>query len=387
MDTEFAQNYDPLDPETLINPYPIYERLREHAPIFWHKRMKSWVLSRYDDCKEVLRNYQLFARDRRRIGKDIPDVKHNLQSLDPPNNKSLRNLMIKAFNSQDIEKIKNHIHVLISEILNKQAAKNRFNFMTEVSAPLSLRTTSILLGVKEPNLKIYMDISDAIAHQMDSGLKPEYADPGNKARMRLNEFVDVWFTNEQDSGILPFIRKNKKDVKIPEYYIRNTTATMFNASFGTLYAAFGNIVFTLLKNPDVLTLLKDNSLFNSGINELIRFDGPAQATSRFAVETMTLGGEVISKGDSVITLLASANHDPRMFPQPESIVLHRSKNPHLAFGWGVHACLGKLFGELAIQELIKSLQETPKILNLVDKPRRRETATVRCIDDLPVSYK
>ncbi|MEB3057451.1 cytochrome P450, partial [Bacillus pseudomycoides] len=105
--------YDPLDPETLLNPYPIYKKLRENAPVYWHEGMKSWVLTRYDDCKEVLRNHEVFTTDRRRVGVEIPDVRHNVQSLDPPDNIPLRNLLTRAFNSQDINNVREKIHVLI----------------------------------------------------------------------------------------------------------------------------------------------------------------------------------------------------------------------------------------------------------------------------------
>lgn len=384
--TKTELQYNPLDPETLNNPYPIYHQLRENSPVFWHEGMKSWVLTRYEDCREVLRNHELFARDLRRIGAEIPDIKNNLQTLDPPANMPLRNLMIKAFNSQDIESIRRRVHDLIEDIYKKQASNKEFDFMKEVSAPLSLSLTCILLGIEEPDLESIVEISDGIAYQMDSGLVPENVELGNSARKKLNELVEGWLVAEEQPGILSYIRKNSQKANIPEHYVRNTTGTMFTASFGTLYASFGNALLVLLEHPDILNQFKNQELLDSGVDELIRYDGPATGTSRFAVEETKIGDTTIKPGEIVLTLLAAANRDPEVYPDPDRIILNRSAKPNLGFGWGPHSCVGTLFGKLAIQQLIVCLLESPRRLQLVSEPKRRNTATVRCIDVLPVSF-
>lgn len=222
---------------------------------------------------------------------------------------------------------------------------------------------------------------------MDSGLAPENAEPGNRARQQLNELVDVWLTTESQSGIIPYIKQNSQKSELPHHYVRNTTGTMFNATFGTLYAAIGNVVLTLLEHPDVLDRLKDKTLLDTGADELLRFDGPAQGTSRFCVEKTMIGDTEIQRGDIVLTLFAAANRDPEVFPQPNDIILDRQKNQHLSFGWGPHICTGSLFGKLAIKELITCLLDSPKQLRLIETPTRRKTATVRCIDVFPVSFQ
>ncbi|WIY58953.1 cytochrome P450 [Bacillus arachidis] len=378
--------YDPLDPETLLNPYPIYKKLRENAPVYWHEGMKSWVLTRYDDCKEVLRNHEVFTTDRRRVGVEIPDVRHTVQSLDPPDNIPLRNLLTRAFNSQDINNVREKIHVLIKDIFKKHKSINEFDFMREVSAPLALSMTAITLGVDEPNLDSFLEISEAITRQMDSGLRPENIEPGNQAREKLNTLVGEWFAAEDRPGIVSYIRKHAQNTNVPEHYIRNTTGTMFNASFGSLYAVFGNVVLALLEHPEVFDKLNDKSLIDTGVDELIRFDGPAQGTGRIAAKTTKIRDTTIQKGDVIVVLFAAANRDPEVFPEPDSIILDRSKNPHLGFGWGPHTCVGTFFGKLAIKELILCLLEESSRLRLLRRPTRRVTATSRGIELLPVSF-
>lgn len=378
--------YNPLDIETLQNPYPIYDRLREERPVFYHDEMKSWVLTQYEDCKLVLSNNEIFARDIRRIGKDLPEIKQNLQSLDPPENKGIRSLSIQASNTKDKQEFTNNIREFIDESFFNVKSKEEFDFMREISAPLSLRITCELLGVEEPEINSYLRISDDIAHQMDGGLNPEYIEPGNIARKKFDVLVEKWFaSHSNDQGMIQYIRNNREKAKVPEHYVRNSAAVIFNASFGTLYAAFGNVVNTIIENPWILDDLIHENLLDTAVDELIRYDGPAQGTSRYATKDVEIAGVKIKSGDIVLALLAAANRDPQVFENPNKIILNRKNNAHLSFGWGPHICIGAKHGKTVIKELIKSLLELPK-LRMTRPVQRRYTATVRCIDVLPLTF-
>ncbi|UQA61793.1 cytochrome P450 [Polyangium aurulentum] len=379
--------YDPLDPGTLSDPYPLYAELRKNTPVFWHEQMQSWVLTRYRDCREVLRNYELFARDRRRVGEDVPEFRQSVQSMDPPEQSPLRTLLLNSLRAQDLDEISRRSRLQIEGLFARLADRAEFDFMSEVAAPIALTITSDLLGVEEPELKSYMALSDAIARRMDAGLLPSTIEAGDRARNQLNALVDAWLEGEERPGVLASVRRNAGKAQVPEHYIRNTTGVVFNASYGTLFATLGNVVLTLLQRPDALERLRDKSLLAPGVDELIRFDGPAQGTSRVATKRTTIGDTVIEPGQIVMTLLASANRDPEEFPRPDELVLDRSPNRHLAFGWGPHACLGAMFGRIALRELIVGLLATPAPLRLAGTPTRRRTATVRSMDVLPVTFR
>ncbi|WKX68676.1 cytochrome P450 [Streptomyces sp. XD-27] len=130
----------------------------------------------------------------------------------------------------------------------------------------------------------------------------------------------------------------------------------------------------------------DERLLTTGVDEIIRFDGPAQGTSRVAVRTTTIQGVTIEPGQVVMTALAAANRDPEEFPRPHELVLDRNPNRHLAFGWGAHACVGAVFGRLAIRELVRCLLRAPRPLRPAGTPVRRRTATVRSMELLPVAF-
>jgi cytochrome P450 len=168
------------------------------------------------------------------------------------------------------------------------------------------------------------------------------------------------------------------------HLIRNSAAMMFNASYGTLFAMVGNAALLLAERPMVLAELADRTLLSTGIDELVRYDGPAQGTSRVAVRDTTIAGVEIRAGDSVVTLLAAANRDPSVFAEPDSIQLTRQPNPHLGFGSGPHACFGSEFGKLGLTAMIGVLAEEGRNLRLAAPPTRRVTATVRSLDILPI---
>ncbi|MFE4519093.1 cytochrome P450 [Kitasatospora sp. NPDC056783] len=379
--------YDPLDPAVLTDPYPLYAELRDQTPVFWNERMQSWVATRYDDCREVLRNHQTFARDRRRVNIDVPEFAQNLQSLDPPQHAPLRSLLMNAFRAQDLDAAAHRTHDKILGLFQDLSDLDEFDWIHEVAAPVALNLTAELFGVVEPDLKHYAALADAITRRMDAGLDPTVIEPGDEARKQLNTLADGWFAeNSGRPGLMTTIKQLMDGATVPEHYIGNSIAAIFNASYGTVFAAAGNAVLTLLQHRGTLDRFRDRGVVDTGVEELIRFDGPAQGTSRIAAERTVLGGQVIEAGRPVITLLAAANRDPAQFERPDELVLDRSPNRHLGFGWGPHACLGATFGHVAIKEIVLCLLEAPS-LRLTGTPVRRRTATVRSMDLLPVSFR
>ncbi|RQX01605.1 cytochrome P450 [Micromonospora arida] len=382
-----AVEYDPLSPEMLANPYPQYARFRRTAPIFWHEGMKSWVLSRYQDCRDVLRDNDTFARDRRRVGAELPEFLQNIQTIDPPDQGPLKSVLMNALRSQDLDTAGAQAREQITGIFADLARRERFDWIKEVAAPVALTITSHLFGVQRPDLQWYVKLSDSIARRMDIGLRPERAAVGNDARTQLNSLVDQWYAAERRPGVFATIRETAGQLQVPPHYVHNTAGVMFNASYGTLFATVSNIALTLIERPETLNALRgaDRKLLDSATDELIRFEGPAQGTSRVATERTVIHGTTIERGQIVLTLMASANRDETEFTRPDELVLDRSPNRHLSFGWGVHGCLGAAFGRVAVRELILCLTEAPR-LRLAGTPVRRTTATVRSLDSLPVSF-
>lgn len=384
-----ASVYNPLHPDTLANPYPLYAELREQTPIFWHEQSNSWALTRYRECREVLRDNETFARDRRRVGVEIPEFLQNIQTLDPPELTPLKTVLSDALRSQDLDAMGQRARGGIERLFRTLAERDRFDWIHEVAAPVALSVTSELFGVEQPAQDLYVPLSDSIARRMDIGLDPGRAASGDDAKNQLNSLVEQWFAAEDRPGVLSTIRRTGSKAGVPEHYIRNTTGVMFNASYGTLFATISNIALALIQHPEALQTIRlrsNDKLLETAVDELIRFEGPAQGTSRVAARPTTIAGQPIERGDVVLALVASANRDPREFARPEELVLDRAPNRHLAFGWGLHGCLGAVFGRIAVREIIYCLAEAPDLW-LAGAPKRRTTATVRSLDLLPLTFR
>jgi cytochrome P450 len=377
-----ALQYDPLALATLADPYPIYATMRAEAPIFWHEQMQSWVLSRYQDCVDVFRNHEVFARDWRRVGEAIPQNRQSVQSVDPSEQGSL---FMNAFHAQNLDAIGVRARAQLEQLFDGFGDRG-FELTHEVAAPVSLAAISALLGIEQSELSAFSKLSEALARRMDVVIAPEAAGPGDMVRIQLNEIVDSWFRGADRLGMVADVMRTRANFDVAEHYVRNTTGVMYNAAYSTIYATTGNIVLTILQNPEVLDQIDGPGLLETAVDEMVRFDGPTQGTSRVATTDFEIGGTAVRAGEVVLPLLAAANRDPDQFADPDRLVLDRSPNKHLGFGWGLHACMGARLANVVLRELIAVLRERPVRLRLTAEPIRRHTATLRCIEELPVAF-
>jgi cytochrome P450 len=380
--------YNPLDPVTLDDPYPVLAALREATPVFWHEGMQSWALTRYEDCVAVLRDHERFARDRRRAGSTVPEPSLSVQSLDPPDQALVRSLFMNALHAQDLDVIEARAREVLAARFG-QLAGTTFDVMADIAAPLSVAVISDLLGVDPPDVASFAQVSDAIMRSMDGGLDPAVVEPGRIGRQELSALVESWFQASVRSGLLRHVREHARhiaDARL-DSYIRNTARVMFQGGYSTMVAAVGNAVHTLLRHPQVLQRLRDEDLLRSGIDELIRYDGPVQGTSRIAMGTCKIGGITVHAGETVVVLFAAANHDPAQFAHPGRLWLARSPNRHLGYGWGTHTCIGTVPAQMALRALVVSLLDHPTPLVAAGPARRRRTATMRAFEVLPAAFR
>lgn len=381
--------YDPLDPTTLENPYPTFAGLRDTTPVFWHEGLRSWCLTRYADCVAVLRDHERFARDRRRTGTVVPEPSLSVQSLDPPEQAGVRSLFMNALRAQDLGALERRARQRLASVFGQLANRAEFEVMAEVAAPLSVAVVSDLLGVDEPGIGSFAAVSDAIMRSMDAGLDPATIEPGRAARRELSALVESWFRDSERPGLLSHVRQHAGETAGTdvEVHVRNTARVMFQGGYSTMTAAIGNAVHTLLRHPDALDRMRDAAVLRTGVDELVRFDGPVQGTSRIATAPATIGEVSVRPGETVLTLFAAANHDPRQFPQPDRLSLDRSPNRHLGYGWGTHSCIGTVTAQAALRALVAGLADHPTPLRAAGPPRRRRTATMRVFDVLPVTFR
>lgn len=382
--------WNPLDPATIRNPYPTYRELRERIPVYWHAGMKSWVVTRYDDCQTILRDHAVFARDRRRAGAEIPDERLNIQTQDPPEQAALRAITAKSLNAQRLQQLCVQARRVMEERLHAASKDGPFDLMHDVAGPAAIQLINQVFGVEVYTQDSYAPVYQGLTQAMDSGLDPARLAPGRAAGQGLMDEVAGWFERRLgEDGMLGALYASDDVGRMPTPYVVNTIGATYNAGFSTTYAATGSITLELLQGglDGIRALpLDDPAALMLAADELLRYISPAQATARVAVAKTELQGVTIEPGDTLITVLAAANRDPRQFDDPDSIVLDRSPNQHLAFAWGPHVCLGARLALTWVGEVIRFLAEHGPRMRLVGGQQYMSAATLRNLVTLPLEY-
>jgi cytochrome P450 len=372
----------------LADPYPVLARLRDESPAFWHEQMGTWCLTRYADCTAVLRDHRRFARDRRRAGAGVSGAALSVQSLDPPEQSAIRGLFVNAVRAQDLSGIERRAAARLTALLPALQGRAEFDVMTEIAAPLAASAVCDVLGVREPDPGSFAAVSDAIMRSMDAGLVPAARAAGEAAREELSALVGSWFDGAPGPGVLAHVREHAGSLPAgAEPYLRNTARVMFQGGYSTVTAAAGNCAGVLLDHPDALEPMRDPAVLGTGAEELARYDGPVQATSRTALEDIDFGGVTVRAGQVVTVLLAAANRDPAQFPEPGRLLLAREPNRHLGYGWGTHSCIGAAPTRAVLRALVRVLLDQPAPLRAAGPARRRRTATMRAFEALPATFR
>lgn len=377
----------------LADPYPFYARLQATNAVVWSEAMGSWLVTRFAVCQEVLNDPDRFTQDRKRVSGTASEARQSLldleqtDQLDVAGEKALRRLIVTSIHGQDADETAGNVRAVLDRLFAELAPRPSFDWMSEVAAPLAASITAELLGFREPAPGVFKNVSEGLARGYNADVNPENATIGADARVQLTALIeDAWQAAEERGGAALVLKRSLDTSGFSARRLKENLGLLFNGSFAAIYAALGNVVLNLLLRPDVLERLRDPALLDTGIDELLRFDGPAQVTSRVATRDTELGDVAIKAGDGVIVMLAAANHDPAEFPEPDELVLDRKPNRHLGFGYGLHGCVGQAFGKTALRGVISALHAAPTPLRLAGTPARLAATSVRALESLPVSF-
>ncbi|MEU1283596.1 cytochrome P450 [Kitasatospora sp. NPDC005856] len=379
-------DYDPLSADVIADPYPVYSELRSAAPVFWSERLGSWVLTSYEDCRAVIGDTETFASDWRRAGHDEGGGTPSMQSLDPPEHTPVRRLFTLAYRAQDLDGIGLRATEAARSVFERLADAPEFDFTAQVARPVALRAVCELLGVEPPPVASFAELSDALVRGMDAGLVPEVREPALAARVEITQLLAEWAAAEPKPGLIADVLAGARSAGVPDDEVWSNVRVLFLAGFSTTVAAAVNAVLALLQHPEALGRMRAPGVLETGVDELLRYDGPVQGTTRACVTTTVIGGVTIERGDLVMALFGAANRDPARFEAPDELRVDRTKNRHLSLGWGPHACTGASLARIIIRSLVTALLDSPATPRLAAAPWRAPRATLRYPDRLPMTF-
>lgn len=379
------------------DPYLKYEQLREEDPVSYvllPDGQYAWMITRYEDALEALKN-QNFIKDFTKLG-DEGDAEHssvfsqNMLFADMPDHKRLRGLVSKAFTPQMIAGMRDRIQEITDGLLDEMEGKENIDLINEFAFPLPIIVICEMLGIPAED----RDKFRVWSNSMIEGSNGAYA---QDIEQHMNDFVSYLgkrFTtvreNPGEDLISKLIISEEQGDQLTEQELYGVVSLLIIAGHETTVNFIGNSVMALLEHPEQLGLLQSKpELIKTAIEETLRYNDPVEfSTSRWAHEDLTFKGKSISKGDLVIVVLNSANHDPNQFDDPEIFDITREKSKHLAFGKGIHACLGtplaRLEGEVAIASFFKRFPNAKLNADKNDL-KWRSGMIVRGVKELPVS--
>ena len=398
---------DLFDPTFKANPYPTYTGLRSDAPVYRAELPDGrgvWLVTRYDDVVAVLKD-ERFAKDWRSAMTPeqlaqippIPEVmkplSENMLDKDPPDHERLRRLVSKAFTPRLIERMRPRVQEIADTLLDVVEDKGEMDLIDDYAFPLPITVIAELLGVPAEDRNRFREWSNAA---VSGDTTQEYLEkvllPYMEAFVSyLRAMFEEKRKNPKDDLISALVLAEEAGDKLSEDELLAMVFLLLIAGHETTVNLIGNGTLALLQHPDQLQKLRDDpSLIKPAVEELLRYDGPVEtSTERFAREDVAIGDTVIPKGEMVMVVIAAADHDPEWFPEPDALDITRADNKHLAFGKGIHHCLGaplaRMEGQIALGTLLRRMPD----LRLKDSPESltwRSGLVLRGLKGLPVVF-
>lgn len=398
---------EPVDitsPSFRANPFPTFKRWRDTRPVVPVRAFGEhiWIITRYDDVLAALTDERL-VKDRRNAqdpnkkqrGMWIPGflkpLQCNMLDFDAPDHTRLRSLVHQAFMPRLIAQMQTRIHRLAHELIDRVQAKGEMDLVHDFALPIPLVVISDMLGVAEADRAALHRWSNV----MVSVTKPIDGILAIPSLYQLVQFLHRLFRehrlNPQNDLTSALLQAESEGSKLSEDELIGMVALLLSAGHETTVNLIGNGVLALLTHPAELDRLRTQpELMKSAVEELVRYTPPVLfATTRYARENLSIAGTSISKGESVLVALGSANYDESKFENPETLILDRQNNKHVGFGSGMHYCLGaplaRLESSIAFQVLFERLPNIRLAVN-PENLRWNSNLITRGVKAIPVKF-
>jgi cytochrome P450 len=393
--TDTPVYYDPYDFEIDKDPYPIWARLREERPLYYNEKYDFFALSRFDDVEKCSKDWRTYSSSKGTLleliksGMTIPPG--SIIFEDPPQHDLHRGLLTSIFSPRKISALESKVRDYCARALDPKVGTGGFDFIADIGAEVPMRTIGMLLGIPE-------DDQVAIREKIDDGLRLKEGVPSDMierlAHGQANvfaEYIDWRYKHPSDDVMTEILTAEFDDVDGKRRRLTREEVL----GYVNLLAAAGNETTTrligwagkvLAENPDQRKLLvKDLSLVTRAVEELLRYESPSPVQARYVTEDVEHYGHKVKAGSVVMLLTASANRDERRFKDADKFDVTRQVGGHVAFGYGVHFCLGsalaRLEARVALEEILKRFPEWEVDW---DHAVQAHTSTVRGWQTLPV---
>ncbi len=355
-------DYNPLSPEVRLDPYPYYEELRRDHPAYLTP-LGAYAISRYDDVNYLLMSPQLFSSTA------MPTFNINDQPVatvinsDPPDHTRLRNLVNRAFTPKIIADLEPRIREITAQLIDRVAAAGEMDLVADLATPLPVTIIAELLGVEPERGEDFKRWSDNVVLQI--GASQEDAERMDQELEGFSEYfqdaVEERRRHPKGDVISALVRAEEQQQALTSDQVLGFIGLLLIAGNETTTNLLGNAMLALLQHPDQLRLvLEEPSLIPNVVEEALRYDAPVQFLFRVTTREVEIAGTKLPQGAAVLPLFGSANRDDRRYPNAARFDVTRDAQGHVAFGHGIHFCLGaplaRLETRIALEALLSRLR-------------------------------
>ena len=393
---DLAQRLNVNDPEFIRNPYPVLAELRALAKPVWHESMQLWLAATHADASAVLRSKTLGRIFTPHEPDDLWETFNWLHADSIMENEGskhtrLRTLVSKAFNRSQIERLAPRIDSIITELLDVCHDKKEFDLLADFAEPLPVRVIAELLGVSRSDENHLRPWSQAIVKMYEFDVTPDEEAHAEKASREfadmITDMVEHRKAKPTNDLVSELAQVEDSGEKLTLRELIATCVLLLNAGHEASVNAFGNGFVAALDDGEASTLLRTQprSIAETAVEEFLRFDAPLQLFERTAMSDTEINGVVIKSGEKIAALLGSANRDEKVFDNPDTFNVSRTPNSHIAFGGGIHFCLGAPLARLEMNRSLPALFERFPSISIREIPEQRETFVLRGYKKILVS--
>ena len=360
------------------NPYPVFDRLRREAPVYWSDKLASWLITRYEDCEAVIGDAETFSSSGRvaYLLDQLPaDMQATMEPLrrhyavglahsDPPAHTRLRNILRKIVNPGMARARTGRVRELVIELLERLPTDEPIDFIARFAYPLPATVVAEVLGAPVQDIARFKAWADDIAGLFEYGGKMTVAaaERGVTSLAGIRAYILdlLGKARGSDDGTIISILANtmSEEDQLEEQEIISTLVTLFVAGHETTTNLLGISMKALLDHPELTAELRQNpDLIPAAVREFLRYEAIVPRAWRMATRDLDMHGQPIRKGQMVMAMLGSANRDPAVFEHPDRIDIRRPGKRHFGFGSGIHICLGaplaRVEGAVAVGEILE----------------------------------
>ena len=386
--------WDPYDARFAADPWPLFNRMREEAPLYYNRPHDFYAVSRYADVERVLTDTETYSSAR---GVMLELIKANMEippgtliMEDPPIHNIHRQLLARVFSPRRVADLEPHIRRYCTACLDPLVGESRFDLIEKLGLEMPMKVIGMLLGIPEEGQAAFRDESNAKIQTVDGG-KIDFSEEVILSYQAMGDYIDWRYAHPSDDVMTELINAEFEDENGVTRTLSRDEVLMYVTVLGgagneTTGRLIGWMASTLAKHPEQRAeIAADPSLVAGAVEEVLRFEPPGPFNARYVTRDVELHGQAVPAGSAMLCMVGAANRDPRRYDDPDRFDIRRKKSMHLTFILGPHYCLGsalaRLEGRVALEEI---LRRWPAWEVDWDEAKLQQTSSVRGWEKLPL---